>query len=213
MKNMFVVLIPIVFLFACTNEQTKQSTPEHTETPITEPIVVREEATDLMQYFLNDNSTAKFKGEGNEYAAFTLKTNHLFDNYVATYEDNGGTVMRRYYKISPTEITLIDEQGEAYEEANPTLQELQAMETISVYLKTPLEVGTEFNGWKITSSSTTVDTDLQTFENVVVLEKIDEQGNLMRKYFAKGYGEIQRDYMSTNEDEPFMISSIVEKIE
>ncbi|SDN08067.1 hypothetical protein SAMN05518871_103233 [Psychrobacillus sp. OK028] len=213
MKNMLVVLIPIVFLFACTSEQAGQSTLEQTETPITEPDVVTEESTDLMQYFLNDNSTAKFRGEGNEYAAFTLKTYHLFDNYVATYEDNGGTVMRRYYKISPTEITLIDEQGEAYEVANPTLQELQAMETISVYLKTPLEVGTEFDGWKITSSTTTVETDLQTFANVLVLEKIDDQGNLMRKYFAKGFGEIKREYMSTNEEEPFTISSIIEKIE
>ena len=203
-----VLLIPIIFLFACTDEQST----EQTETPITQPDVVIEE-TDLMQYFLKDNSTVKFKGEGNEYATYTIKTHHLFDNYVATYEDNGGTVMRRYYKISPTEITLIDEQGEAYEEGNPTLEELESMEAISVYLKTPLEVGTEFDGWKITSTTTTVESEVQTFENVLAMEKIDEQGNLMRKYFAKGFGEIQRDYLSTNEEQPFVVSSLIEKIE
>lgn len=217
MKKLLVLLIPILFLFACKEEQTGQTTSIQTETPITQPEVDVEEKTeeisDLKQYFLEDNSTAKFKGEGNEYAAFTLKTQHLFDNYIATYEDNGGTVMRRYYKISPTQITLINEQGEAYEEANPSLQELEQMEDISVYLKFPLEVGTEFDGWQITSTRATVESDLQTFENVIVMEKIDDQGNLMKKYFAEGIGEIQREFSSNTEEEPFIVTSVIEHIE
>lgn len=207
MRNLMVFLIPIIFLFACTSEQTKD--------PVSQPDVEErtEDERDLMQYFLKDNSIATFKGEGNEYSAFTLKTHHLFENYIATYEDNGGTIMRRYYKVSPSEITLIDEQSEAYEEANPTLQELKSLETIAVYLKIPIEVGTEFDGWQITSTRATVESDLQTFENVIVMEKIDDQGNLMKKYFAEGFGEIQREFSSNTEEEPFIVTSIIEHIE
>ncbi|QUG41610.1 hypothetical protein KD050_20465 [Psychrobacillus sp. INOP01] len=208
MKNLLVMLIPIIFLFSCTNEQSSE--PHESSKAQTQ--IGIEEGTNLKHYFLKDNSTAKFKGVGNEYATFTLKTHYLYDNYVATYEDNGGTVTRRYYKISPTQITLINEQSEAYEEANPSLEELKTMEDISVYLELPLEVGNEFNGWRITSATTTVETDLQTFENVIVLEKIDEQGNLMRKYFAEDYGEIQRDYVSNTSEDPFTVSSVIEYI-
>ena len=208
MKSLKIILIPIIFLFSCTNEQSLELNEPSTAQPETV-----EKETKLMQYFLEDNSTAMFKGEGNEYATFTLKTHYLYDNYVATYEDNGGTVMRRYYKISPTKITLIDEQGEAYEEANPSLEELKAMEDISVYLVLPLEVGTKFDGWQITSTTAAVETDVKTFENVIVMEKIDEQQNLIRKYFAEGFGEIQREYISKAEESPFTISSIIEHIE
>lgn len=209
MKKLMVMLIPIIFLISCTNEQSS----EPDEPSKAQPDIVIEEEINIKQYFLEDNSTAKFKGIGNEYAAYTLKTQHLHDNYIATYEDNGGTVMRRYYKISPTQITLINEQGEAYEEANPSLQELEEMEDISVYLKLPLEVGTEFDGWQITSTTTTVESDLQTFENVIVLEKIDEQGNQMRKYFAENFGEIKREFSSNTEEEPFIVTSIIEHLD
>lgn len=209
MKRLMLMLIPIIFLISCTNQESS----EPNESSKTHPDMEIEEKTNLMNYFLEDNSTAKFKGIGNEYATFTIKTHYLYDNYVASYEDNGGTVMRRYYKISPTQITLIHEQGEAYEEANPSLEELKAMEDISVYLELPLEVGTEFDGWKITSSTTKLETDLQNFENVITMEKTDEQGNLMRKYFAEDYGEIQRDYISNSSEDPFTVSSIIEDID
>lgn len=45
------------------------------------------------------------------------------------------------------------------------------------------------------------------------MEKTDEQGNLMRKYFAEDYGEIQRDYISNSSEDPFTVSSIIEDID
>jgi len=211
MKANLVLLIPIIFLLSCTNLQSTESI--ETQPSQLQSDIVREEETNLIQYFLEDDSSAKFKGVGNEYASFTLKTHYLYENFVATYEDNGGTIMRRFYKISPTQITLIQEQGEAYEEAKPSLQELESMEDISIYLEIPLKVGTKFDGWHITSITSTVKSDIQNFDNVIVMEKKDEQGNLMRKFLAKDFGEIQREYISTKEEAPFTVSSIIERIE
>jgi hypothetical protein len=134
------------------------------------------------------------------------------ENYGATYEDNGGTVMQRIYRISTDKISLLAEIGEAYDAQMPSVEELDAMPEIGIYLSTPLEVGTEFNDWIITSTSETVETPLQMFTDVIVIEKKEEQGNVNRKYFAKEFGEIKSEFIMYEGEQETIISSTIEKV-
>lgn len=212
MKKYLLMFIPTLFLIACGAEEpnviepTTSSPTENTQTPA-------ETNVSLSDYFMPNNSIAQFKGEGNEFASYTLTTKHLYDNYIATYEDNGGTVMERIYHIQPDKISLIAENGEAYEASAPALSELESMQELEVYLATPLEEGMEFNGWKIISTNESVKTDVQTFENVIMLERIDEQGATSRKYFVQNFGEIKREFIMQEGDEPFIVTSTLEKIQ
>jgi hypothetical protein len=220
MRKLAILVLPILFLFACgadpSNdndpvEPTAGETPTSTvEKPEPEPVVPTE--TNLNQFFLTDGSSAQFLGDGNEYASYSLKTQWMNENYVATYEDNGGTVMQRIYRISTDKISLLAENGEAYDAQMPSVEELEAKPEIGIYLSTPLEVGTEFNDWIITSTSETVETSLQMFTDVIVIEKKEEQGNLNRKYFAKEFGEIKREFIMHEGEQEIIISSTIEKV-
>ncbi|WP_144509733.1 hypothetical protein [Bacillus sp. FJAT-22090] len=208
MKKYLFVFIPTLFLIACGTDLNKEqgsSTDSTSETDVPSKIP-------LTELFLPDKSIATFKGDGNEYASFTLTTKYLYDVYVATYEDNGGTIVQKIYYISDDKISLLANNAEAYDVGLPSLSELQSMQEIDVYMVSPLSVGTQFNGWKITSTTETVETDLQTFEDVITIEKVDEQGSKTRKYFAKNYGEIKREYIMPEGDEPFIVTSTIESI-
>lgn len=215
MKKRLFLLVPILLLVACWQEipnSTKTETDpvkEVNSTPSTD--LPSDEQVNLTQFFLPNDTTAYFKGEGNEYASYTLKILHLYDNYITTLEDNGGTVVQRIYRISDDEITLISEKGEAYDPVTPSLEELESMQPMDIYLDTPIQVGTEFNGWKITSTSASVVTDLKKFENVVVIERKETEGNMTRKYFAKDFGEIKREFIMLEEQKEVIISSTIEK--
>ena len=218
MKKLVILVFPFFFLFGCgadpsiDNDTVKEPIEEETPTSTVEKPEPIPTETNLNQFFLTDGSSAQFLGDGNEYASYSLKTQWMNENYVATYEDNGGTVMQRIYRISTDKISLLAENGEAYEAQMPSIEELDAMPEIGVYLSTPLEVGTEFNDWIITSTSETVETPLQMFTDVIVIEKKEEQGNVNRKYFAKEFGEIKREFIMYEGEQETIISSTIEKV-
>ncbi|MDE4086036.1 hypothetical protein PO902_13405 [Planococcus maritimus] len=66
-----------------------------------------EAIVDPYDYFLEDGSTARFEGYGNEFAEFTLRTDYMEANHVATYEENGGTVVLRVYRLLDDRIELV----------------------------------------------------------------------------------------------------------
>ncbi|MEI4768210.1 hypothetical protein WAX74_00870 [Psychrobacillus sp. FJAT-51614] len=199
MKNLLFVLIPFLFLFAC--QSNEENNEPNNQTVITTDKETKVEYETLSHFFQADQTTAQFKGEGNEYASYTLKTQHPYENYVITYEDNGGTIVQRIYRITEDNIGLLAETAEAYETVKPSLEELESMQVIDIYLAAPLEVGTHFNEWEIISTSETVETESQTFENVIVVEKTEAQGNITRKFFVKDFGEIKREFIMVSEDE------------
>ncbi|MFJ7972470.1 hypothetical protein [Psychrobacillus sp. NPDC096389] len=211
MKKYLLVLIPALFLIACGAEEQSGSEPS-TSPPTENTTTTAETKVSLSDYFMPNGSIAKFKGEGNEYATYTLTTKHLYDNYVLTYEDNGGTVVERIYYIQADKVSLIAQNGEAYDAKEPSLAELESMQEIEVYLATPLEEGREFNGWKIISTNESLKTDVQPFDDVILIEKTDEQGAITRKYFAKDFGEIKREFIMQEGDEAFTVTSTLENV-
>lgn len=211
MKKYLLMIIPTLFLIACNAEEQSVSEPS-TSPPTDNTTSPAETKMSLSDYFMPNDSIAQFTGEGNEFATYTLTTKHLYDNYVATYEDNGGTVVERIYHIQPDKLSLIAENGEAYNPKVPTLTELEGMQELEVYLTAPLKVSTEFNGWKVISTNETLKTDFQTFEDVIMIEKTDEQGAISRKYFAKNFGEIKREFTMHEKDEAFTVTSTLEKV-
>lgn len=174
-----------------------------------------EEATDTLpfsSYFMKDGTVAHFEGEGNEFATYTARTKYLDDNYISVYEDNGGTVMLRIFRIEEDQVLLVFEQGERYEELKPSELALESLEPISVYLKSPLEKGSEFDGWTVIDNSTTLITPVKNFENVLLIEKKGENGT-HRRYFAEGYGEIKREFIMTDNSAESKVTSTLSKIE
>lgn len=211
LKKLLIFSFAILFLFSC--EANKESTNDPTkDTNNSLENAPTEERVSLTQFFLANETTALFSGVGNEYASYSLKTERPYNNYVLTYEDNGGTVVQRIYRISDSKISILAVNGEAYNAKTPSLEQLNAMKEKEIYLSTPLKIGTEFSGWKIISLTSSLKTVVRNFDNVIVVEQKDEQGNTNRKYFAKDFGEIKREYITNENGNEVIISSTITKI-
>lgn len=162
-----------------------------------------EEATvDPYDYFLEDGSTARFEGYGNEFAEFTLRTDYMEANHVATYEENGGTVVLRVYRLHDDRIELVKQEGEFYDEYTASFEELEALDVISTYLEFPIEEGQEIGDATVVETGTSLETPYQNFDGVFMLESFEgEDGAVNRNYFVEGYGEVKREFRG-NVDDP-----------
>ncbi len=178
-----------------------------------EPSESEQDTVQLSIFFMPDGTIANYLGEGNEYASYRSRTQWHNDNTVSIFEENGGTTMLRTYRITDEAIVLIKEEGEFYDEFNPTNDELNALPPISTYLQLPLKEGTTFNGWKILSVNETVETPFQPFTNVILLEENNESGSINRKYIVKDYGEVKREFIMKDDDEEFSVTSTLESVE
>lgn len=194
-------------------ENTEQPTENEEEQNQEEQEEEQTTAINLHEFFMPNQSEALFEGYGNEYATYTLTTQHLYENYVGTFEDNGGTVMQRIYRIEDERIVKIYEQAEAYDADFPALSELEALPEMETYLALPFEEGNEFNGWTIVAVGQTVETPFQTFEDVIVLTQEGADQSIVEKYFVKGYGEVKRVFkMSEEENEEFEVTSTLAEV-
>ncbi len=168
---------------------------------------------DLTNFFMKDKSVAKYLGEGNEYATYTARTQWHNVHTVSIFEDNGGTILLRTYRITDKAIELINEQGEFYGEFHPTDDELDAMPAISTFLQLPIEKDREFDGWEIIEINQTLETPLQKFEDVIKMQKFDETGSVQNRYIVKNFGEIKREFIMEEEDLMFSVTSTIESID
>lgn len=230
MKQYLLVLVTLLFLVACNDTEVNNNpivTPPapqsdneqvtNTENPTDNEIdQENSNSIDFKRYFKPDGSTAYYLGEGNEFATYTEKTIYLSSEYVATIIDNGGATTMKIYRILDDRIELIandviDVLPETQE--FPNVQDLDDLEAIETYLTGPLKVGTTFGKWTIVETNITLETPVNTFENVFVLE---EQGEdyLNRKYFVEDYGVIKEEFIMQieNEDE-FVVTSTLKNIE
>jgi hypothetical protein len=167
----------------------------------------------LLDYFLPDGSKAQFRGEGNEFAGLDIDFAHPYKNYVILHENNGGALIRRIYKIEKDQVTKMEEKAVDLHEDFPSLEEIQALKPIGVYLKKPIKVGTTFDNWEIVETDVTVETPYETFDHAFVIE---ERGDdyVNRKYFVEGFGEVKRESImeTVDEDEDFIVTSTLESV-
>ncbi len=232
MKHVLLIFT-LLFLAGCTNDSVnsdkKNTTEETTDnnqngtdagepTEQNESDEVAKEDVDYTKFFMPDDSTAYFLGEGNEYAAYTVHTKWLSDHYVALVEDNGGAAKLKIYRVMD-ENDKIDKvydeiiEGLPNEVQYPSVEKLNSLPLIETYLNGPLNVGTVIGNWKITQVGTTLDTPYQTFDHVFVLEETTEDF-INRKYFVEGFGEVKREsIMHIEGEEDFIVTSTLEKIE
>ncbi|MFP3357211.1 hypothetical protein [Planococcus citreus] len=171
-------------------------------------------AVDPYDYFLEDGSIARFEGYGNEFAEFTLKTDYMEANHVATYEDNGGTVVLKVFRLHDDRIELVKQEGEFYDDYTASFEELEALEVISTYLEFPIEEGQEIGDATVVETGTSLETPYQNFDDVFVLESMTEDGSINRNYFVEGYGEVKREFRANADDSDEMaITSTLASIE
>lgn len=172
-------------------------------------------AIDPYDYFLADKSTAHFEGSGNEFAEFTLKTDYLEANHIATYEDNGGTVMLKVYRLHDDRIELVKQEGEFYDEYTASFEELEALDVMSTYLEFPIEEGQEIGNATVVETGASVETPYQKFTDVFVLESLAAEGSsINRNYFVEGFGEVKREFFANPDDSKDMaITSTIASIE
>ncbi|ANU22611.1 hypothetical protein [Planococcus donghaensis] len=224
LKFMSFTLAILLLLTACSSESLEEQqspeedsnlTKEESEKVEEEP-TVDEETIDIDPYdfFMPDNSMATFLGEGNEYASFTLQTVFMDDKHIATYEDNGGTVMLKVFRIGESSVEVVKEQVEFYEEYAASSEELEALQPIRTYLTFPLEVGTVMDDWTVTQTNASVETPFENFENVIVIENEETENTINKTYFSKGYGEVKREFRMQEEgQDEFVVTSVLESVE
>lgn len=162
-------------------------------------------ATSMQFFFKEDQSTAYFKGVGNEYASYTEKTTWLSNDYVRIDKDNTATITTQYFKIMTDAIYLIKEVID--EQVKLTVQDLQEIEPVSALLNTPLRKNVQFDNWTILNTHETVVTPYDTFQNVIVLYK-ENDNTSETKYYARGYGIIKTIFTITPADsEEYIVQS------
>lgn len=67
--------------------------------------------------------------------------------------------------------------------------------------------------WTVTETATTVKTPFQNFENVSVLEREETENTINKTYFAEGYGEVKREFRMQEEQDEFIVTSVLKSVE
>ncbi|MGG2073847.1 hypothetical protein AB1J28_10885 [Lysinibacillus irui] len=207
-----VLVLSLAFLFfGCSEEVNKES--EQSPLPVEDKQPVEQDQTSLLSYFPPDGSTAYFQGEGNEFASYTLQTSYLDSQHIAQIEDNGGVTLLKIYRISDSSIDLVYREPVDSKPSLPSATEAASYPVLETILQKPLKVGTSFQGWTIQSTTATVHTGTTVYQNVIQLSRTDDKVTTT-KYFAHGIGLIRsEDTMETDQEEPFIVTSTLQKIE
>lgn len=168
-------------------------------------------ALPMRDFFLEDGSKAHYKGEGNEFAGFTIEVAQPYEDYFVIYENNGGVFLRQIYKVNGDTIETLESTTVNYKDDFPSLEEIEAMKPIRIYLQQPFKEGTTFDDWRITKTDETVETPFRTFENAFIIE---QRGTdvINRKYFVQGFGEVKREAIQTTDGKEFTVTSTLESV-
>ena len=165
----------------------------------------------MSELFLPNKSKAHYKGEGNEFAELDVEVTKIDDIYTMVDEDNGGTLIRKIYRIKEDRIEVIFENGMDFDEGIPTVNELEDMAPLEIFLQKPFKEGTTFGKWTIVEIAATVETPYKTFQDAIVIE-MSEQDFINRKYLVEGFGEVKREAIQTTEGVNFTVTSLLESV-
>ncbi|MDN7241574.1 hypothetical protein QWY14_07205 [Planococcus sp. N028] len=208
------ILVIVLFLsvFAGISSMQVSGATKAASQLVSSDVSTHAKKTDPYAFFMADGTKAHFKGVGNEYAELTIRTKYLKGNHVALYEDNGGTVVLRVYRLSKDRIELVKQEAEFYKEYKPTLKQLKALKPISTYLKFPLKKGDVISGRKVVSIDATVSTPYKKFRNAIVLEQKYKDGGISKTYFVEGFGEVKREFILKQGKDTYKVTSSLESI-
>lgn len=206
-------IIYLLFLLAACSQQEAQfemTTPPAQSGVQTEYDEAFLNASEAQLLFKEDQSVAHFTGVGNEYAGFTEATRWLSNDYVEVTIDNGGSVITRYFYVKDDAVYYVTALADG--EVPLTLEQLTALPTGQQMMTVPFSVGIEVGDWLITKTDETLTTPLQTFTNVIVLEKqtINETNKI---YIALGFGIIKNEFIISSNGQQDVISSTLTSID
>lgn len=171
-----------------------------------------ETEVDLSNFFLPDGAKAHYKGEGNEFSTLAIEVHKIGEQFVAVDEDNGGTLIRKLYRIDEDKISLLSEDVVHTNIDLPSEELMKDLKPVEVYLQKPLKVGNKYDHWEIIETNSTVETPYKKFDNAIVIEMVDD-GFINRKYFVPNYGEVKREsIMQCEGDEDFIVTSSLETV-
>lgn len=210
--------IILVILAGCSNKNEEKSIDERDDEAVDEQIEEDAKTNDpddlsLSDFFLSDGKKASFKGDGDEFATFSLTFHHLDDQHIAIDEDNGGSLVRRIFKVEEERIVIISEQIIEQDDPLPSIESLASLTTQYIFLEKPIKEGHSFGGWTIAELNSTVETPYKTFDNAIKLEMIDH-GFKNITYIVPQFGEVLRESIMENEDgKDFIITSSLQSVE
>lgn len=96
-------------------------------------------SVNILDYFpFKPDFVKTFKGEGNEFADFTMQVQYMDNNRIQYMTNNGGTQVVTVYEKTENEVKVVFTQGEVYYRENM----LDRTGNIGTYLRGPVEVGT-----------------------------------------------------------------------
>ena len=182
----FVTVLALFFLIGpWNNEAPVTSNPEPEEE---NPIINEPEETSykelLQKFFKADGDVAHFQGFGHKTTSFTETTTWINDDYVQILVEDGFTPMQYIYRITDTDIRLVLSHLVHEAIAEPSIEELNAMDTIEIMLQAPFEQQSydDFNIYK----DVTIKTPYGTFSSILV--STSEQGHTLNHYYVEELG-------------------------
>ncbi len=197
-KLLSIVLISILILTAC-NRGNVAEDPNNVSNTLK-----------IEDFFpLTENTRYTYKGEGNEFASYTVYIDYVTDNRIQTRTNNGGSEIVRVFEISNGQLTEIFSRPETYFRENFTNDEYK---NGKILLKEPVK---EENKWSSGENSTTAITGISkevvtpqgNFKAVEVTTE-DSHGTTI-EYYVKDKGLVK----VTNEGDGYESSSVLSEIE
>src|SRR5674476_606551 len=152
----------------------------------------------------------KYKGTGNEFAAYNTYVQFAETDLMQIRKDNGGTVSVIVYQLIDGAIKKVFTQGETYYHYDYT----SSRNDDEIILKEPIKVGTS---WKlkdgsvrsITSVNKQIKTPVGDYNALEITTK--RKDTTERDYYAKSIGLVKSEFLDNNGS--VSITSELEKVE
>lgn len=160
----------------------------------------------VSDYFPTLKDTLRtYKGEGNEYASFSVRTEYIEDDLVQFHFNNGATETVNIYRIDEQEVRLVYTKAEQYHRYKRLGETTRLQER--VLLRAPLEVGRYWIDPSLGEMTIISLDEPVTILDSITVPAIAVQGDGVINYYAKGYGLVKTDYPEHG------ITSILESFE
>lgn len=176
-----------------------------------------EDFTLILKEYFPANSKSSFVG-GYEDSGSTIETTWINEYYVQQIVSNTAVAFENIYRIKDNKLELVyREMLEGISPTNMTFKELESLPTIELILEAPFEVGDQYGyggtlgEGVIVSLEEEITTTLDTFKDVMVVERTDDTFR-SRSYYAPGYGYIKGVFESWDEEKGDYITGVTEEI-